>query len=305
MALDLGAIYQRALGSYLGLALGDALGATVEFLPRDEIRKRYGVHRQIVGGGWLDLPAGAVTDDTEMSLALGEAIVARAGFEPRAAAERFAAWLRGGPRDCGHTCRRGIRRFLLDGSVSGAPNAGDGGNGAVMRNLPLVLATLGDPSAFEAQTLAQCHITHHHPYSDGAALALGRMAGALILGEGPAQVEAHARLLRVTHPVFDYAAYDGPAGAYVVETVCTVLRHFFDTQDFESCVVATVNRGDDADTTGALAGMLAGARAGRAGLPERWVRRLDPAIRATIERQTRGLLALSPMFSMHGGQAIR
>lgn len=297
MGPDLSEVTERALGAYLGFALGDALGVTLEFVSRREIEARHAVHREIVGGGWLGLSPGEVSDDTEMSLALGEAILANAGFQARAAAEGFAAWLRGGPRDCGRTCRRGIQRFLLDGSVCAPPNPTDAGNGALMRNLPLVLATLGDPALFEAQTIAQCHITHHHPYSDAAALALGRMTASLILGEPHSVVQSHARGLSAEHPVFRYSDYDGRASAYVVETACTVLRHFFEQTDFEACVVTTVNRGDDADTTGALAGMLAGARAGRAALPARWLERLDPAIRAAIERQTRNLLELSPLYS--------
>jgi ADP-ribosyl-[dinitrogen reductase] hydrolase len=73
-----GAILARAEAAYLGLALGDALGATVEFMTPREIAHHYGVHREIVGGGWLKLKAGQVTDDTGMSLALGEAILAHA-----------------------------------------------------------------------------------------------------------------------------------------------------------------------------------------------------------------------------------
>ena len=68
-------LYDRALGAYLGLAVGDALGATVEFMLPREIRYQYGVHRDIIGGGWLKLKAGRVTDDTEMSLALGRALM--------------------------------------------------------------------------------------------------------------------------------------------------------------------------------------------------------------------------------------
>ena len=88
--VDLGAVFERALGAYLGLALGDALGATLEFLSPEEVAARHGVHRQIIGGGWLDLPRGAVTHDTELSLALGVAILARAGFTLREAADAFA-----------------------------------------------------------------------------------------------------------------------------------------------------------------------------------------------------------------------
>jgi len=63
-------LHARALGAYLGLAVGDALGATVEFMLPNEIKYQFGTHRDIIGGGWLKLKAGSVTDDTEMALAL-------------------------------------------------------------------------------------------------------------------------------------------------------------------------------------------------------------------------------------------
>jgi hypothetical protein len=72
-------VLARAEAAYLGLALGDALGATVEFMTPREIAHHFGVHREIVGGGWLKLRPGQVTDDTGMSLALGEAILANGG----------------------------------------------------------------------------------------------------------------------------------------------------------------------------------------------------------------------------------
>ena len=246
------------------------------------------------------MPRGAVTDDTEMSLALGNAICKRAGFNLEAVANAFAAWLRSGPRDCGHTCRRGIRNFLLKGELCVEPSESQAGNGALMRNLPVILATLGDSGARERHSLAQAHLTHFHHYSDAAILALGEMVSGLILGLPASEIEAAARGLVAAHPVFAHDGYSGPAGGYVVETVCTVLHCFFDELDYEACVVRTVNRGGDADTTGAIAGMLAGARSGAKSLPSRWLRRLEAPVRQEIERQSRALLALSPAFSAFG-----
>lgn len=156
-------IRRRSLGAYLGFAVGDALGATVEFMTPREIGALYGVHREIVGGGWLKLKPGQVTDDTQMALALGESILAGGGFEARTAAEAFAAWLKSKPVDVGATCRRGIRRFIMDGSLEAPFNEGDAGNGACMRNLPVALATLGDEQALANWTIAQCRLTHNHP----------------------------------------------------------------------------------------------------------------------------------------------
>lgn len=300
-----GALFDRALGAYLGLAIGDALGATVEFMHPREIQACHGVHRDIVGGGWLRLARGQVTDDTTLSLALGDALlrggaagIARLGTHGdhtlvHTIGQGFADWLRARPVDCGHTCRRGILRFLHEGSLQGPPNAGDGGNGALMRNLPVALATLGDDAAFLRVSLAQARLTHHHPLSDAAVIGVGHLLRAALAGEAPAAWHQRLRDWVATVPAFRFTPYPGRATAYVVDTVQTVLHFASAHDDFETALIATVNQGDDADTTGALVGMLAGARCGAARLPARWLHRLQPATVRAITDQTSGLLALA------------
>ncbi|BBL59538.1 ADP-ribosyl-[dinitrogen reductase] hydrolase [Methylomonas koyamae] len=286
-------ISNRALGAYLGFACGDALGATVEFMSPQRIQKRYGVHRDIVGGGWLGLEPGQVTDDTQMCLALGQAIIGNQGWNLSAVAENFLAWLESGPVDVGNTCRRGILRFRDRGELSGDPRDDEAGNGACMRNLPVVLATLRRPELFELWSLQQSRITHHHPLSDAGTLALGRIAGLLIDGQDAAACREVADGLVGRFAEFAYDPYPGRASGYIVDTVQTVLHHFFNSDSVESCLVATVNQGGDADTTGALAGMLAGAKYGVDDIPQRWLHRLDSAVAAQIRSQTDALLRLS------------
>ena len=174
----------RALAAFLGFAVGDALGATVEFMTKREIAAQYGVHRRMIGGGWLRLAPGQVTDDTEMALALGRSLVRWGGLDVRDICEEFAAWLKAVPRDVGNTCRRGIRRYITQGTLEGPFFEGDAGNGAAMRILPVALATLGHPDQAAEWSRAQCHITHHHPLSDGAALLLAEMLHGLLAGRG-------------------------------------------------------------------------------------------------------------------------
>jgi ADP-ribosyl-[dinitrogen reductase] hydrolase len=97
--------------------------------------------------------------------------------------------------------------------------------------------------------------------------------------------------------VFRFSPYRDRATAYVVDTVQTVLHFFTLHQGFEAAMVATVNQGDDADTTGALLGMLAGARCGASGLPPRWLDRLQGTTVQAITQQTRGLLDLAHAFN--------
>ncbi|MBI1174039.1 MAG: ADP-ribosyl-[dinitrogen reductase] hydrolase [Sideroxydans sp.] len=284
--------YDRALGAYLGVAVGDALGATVEFMLPREIRHLYGVHCEIVGGGWLKLKPGRVTDDTEMSLALGGALIAAGGWDAYAVADAFVAWLKSKPVDVGNTCRRGIQRYMMVRSLSGPVSESDGGNGALMRISPLVLATLNDDMAFRRQALEQAHITHNHPLSDIATLVLGEMARMLINGGGIKECRVLANALLTEYPRFRFDPYPGRASGYIVDTVQTVLHHFFHGDSFESCVVATVNCGEDADTTGAIVGMLAGALYGASAIPVRWLDKLDPGVVTEIRQQVDGLLEL-------------
>ncbi len=287
-------IHDRALAAFLGLAIGDALGATTEFMTRGEIRAAHGVHRDIVGGGWLRLKPGRVTDDTEMSLALARSLVRRGGLDLPDLCGEFAAWLRNGPIDVGNTCRRGIRRFITHGTVAGPFAEGDAGNGAAMRVLPVALASLGDDARARDWTIAQARITHHHPLSDAACLTLVAMVRALVGGADRAAVRPIADALVAAHPNFAFTPWRGLSSAYVVDTLQTVFDVFFTTGDFETCLVETVNRGGDADTTGAIVGMLAGAAHGIAAIPRRWSKVLDRTVRTEIEALVPALLALSP-----------
>jgi ADP-ribosyl-[dinitrogen reductase] hydrolase len=288
-------ILDRSLAAYLGLAIGDALGATVEFMTKSEIASSYGVHRTMSGGGWLRLKPGQVTDDTQMALALGRSLGRRGTCDLRDICEEFAGWLRTGPIDVGNTCRRGISRYIVQHTLEAPPSDGDGGNGAAMRVVPIALATLGRPDAAKAWTLGQCHITHHHPLSDAAALALVEMTQALIAGGEQSNIRPYADRLQGDFPAFRFEPYPGLSSGYVVETLQTVLHFYFATGSFADCLIATVNQGGDADTTGAIAGMLAGARYGLGALPRAWLDRLDRKVVAEIKTQVPQLLGLAAL----------
>lgn len=285
-------LYDRALGAYIGFAIGDALGATVEFMTPREIAHEYGIHRHIIGGGWLHLPAGEITDDTTMSLALGRAILSRSNWSLRVVADHWVQWLMDRPVDCGNTCRRGLRRYMGDGSLQGPMNEGDAGNGAAMRNLPVVLATLYDDVSFEAWSLQQAHVTHNHLLSDAATLCLGHITRGWLLNpaQGESLQQAHIERLLSQYPVFRFDPYPGRASAFVVDTLQTVLYHITHARNFEHCLVNVVNCGEDADTTAALAGMIAGARWGMKSIPKRWLKAMKTDVVLQIEEQVDGLL---------------
>lgn len=285
----------RGIAAYLGLAVGDALGATVEFMTPAEIRHEHGTHHNITGGGWLKLKAGEVTDDTEMSLVLGDAILSTGRVEAVSIAEAFSQWMRGKPRDIGNTVRRGIVQYRRTGQTEMSESEHDAGNGACMRCLPVAIATLyqGLP-ARQAASRLQAHLTHNNPLSDAGTECILHMTQAAMLGEPLAELERLALDLVQRYPVFAYhkTRRDNPSG-YIVDTLQAVFQALFATDSFETALVEVVNRGGDADTTGAILGMVAGAYYGLDSIPPRWLHRLDPNIRTRCTEQASALYQLA------------
>ena len=284
----------RGIAAYLGLAIGDALGATVEFMTPNEIRQQHGVHSEIIGGGWLRLKAGRVTDDTTMSLALGESILAAGGVDATAAARAFDAWMRAKPVDIGNTVRRNLITFRKTGNPQAPASEHDAGNGAAMRVLPIALACYGQPEKSSIfANRAQAHVTHHNTLSDAACETLILMVQDFLAGRDAVDVERQrVEKLVSQYPVFAYdkKRCDNPSG-YIVDTMQAVLQSFFATETFEDCLLDVVNRGGDADTTGAIAGMLAGARYGKEAIPKRWLKALDEKTSSQCANQALALLA--------------
>lgn len=286
---------QRAIAAYLGLAIGDALGATVEFMTPAEIRHEYGTHKNMIGGGWLKLKAGEITDDTEMSLALGKAILAAGKVDPTNVAEAFSQWMRGKPKDIGNTVRRGIVQFRRTRQTAMPESEHDAGNGACMRCLPVALATLRlSWTQVQSASRLQAHTTHNNPVSDAGTECILQMVQAAILGEPLTELELLAHELAARYPVFEYRQRrrDNPSG-YIVDTLQAVFQALFSTNSFETALVEVVNRGGDADTTGAILGMVAGALYGLEGIPTRWLDRLDANIRTQCTQQARALYQLA------------
>lgn len=284
-----------SVAAYLGLAIGDALGATVEFMTAKEISTQYGVHNNIIGGGWLRLPAGKVTDDTSMSLALGRTLIEKQRINPYDIAHSFSAWLKSKPVDIGNTVRRGIQYFRTTNDPAAPENEYAAGNGACMRCLPVAIATLDKPHDVVAQaTYYQSHVTHNNHLSDAGTQCVIDMVQLALQGEKLSSLFSGpvAHLIEL-HPEFDFhAQHITNPGGYIVETLQAVFQSLSSTDSFEDCLVDVVNRGGDADTTGAIAGMIAGAIYGVNNIPKRWLKQLDPDIAMQCETQARTLFQL-------------
>ncbi|MDR3413804.1 MAG: ADP-ribosyl-[dinitrogen reductase] hydrolase [Formivibrio sp.] len=289
----------RANAAMLGVALGDALGATLEFMTPSEIRHQFGLHHEIIGGGWLHLKPGQITDDTGMMLALSDAILQNNGqVIPLACAKAFDGWMRNRPVDIGNTVRRGIVHFRLSGQTAVQPSVEAAGNGALMRCLPVILATFGaDETETMAAWQAQAHVTHNNALSDLSGALFMQLIHAALAGASKRQLlNEVAHPFAKAHPEFTFRPKrrDYPSG-YVIDTVQAVLQAFFDTDSFDECLVEVVNRGGDSDTTGAIAGMLAGAHYGLGAIPARWLKQLDPHIRERCTSEGEKLLPRSQL----------
>jgi ADP-ribosyl-[dinitrogen reductase] hydrolase len=114
-----------------------------------------------------------------------------------------------------------------------------------------------------------------------------------LLGADRFALHGIARELVAQHSNFRFKDYSGRASGYVVETLQTVLHFLFTTGSFEECLVGVVNQGGDADTTGAIAGMIAGALYGEAAIPAVWLNRLDPMVRREVEAAAEALVRQS------------
>lgn len=281
---------ERAQASFIGMAIGDALGATVEFMTPTEIRAKHGVHQELIGGGWLKLKPGQVTDDTEMALCIARAVVESGQWDLSRIADTFSVWLKSHPVDCGDTCRRGIRRYMLHGTLQSPVNQWDAGNGGLMRLLPAVLFAWPDEEKMADYVLAQARITHNHPLSDAACRSMGTMLLLALSGAGKTRLIREADRLVTEFPSFRFHPYPGLSTGYVVDTMQTVLHYFCAGKNFADCLIRTVNQGGDADTTGAICGMLAGAYYGLEGIPQRWVRRMNPRLLDELKQLARTLI---------------
>ncbi|NJD91386.1 MAG: ADP-ribosyl-[dinitrogen reductase] hydrolase [Geobacter sp.] len=289
-------LLSRGRAVLLGGAVGDALGAPLEFMTAGEIQVKYGRLDEMVGGGWLRLRPGQVTDDTEMTLCVARGIRAAGEWDLRTIAMEFAGWLKSKPIDVGDTCRRGIRNFMLKGALATPLNEWDAGNGALMRMGPVALLPLGDAPLLQLCSLELAHLTHNNPLSDAACATYGRMVQLAMQGASKNRLRREADSLVAAFPTFRFDPYPGLATGYVVDTLQTVCHYFFRSRSFEECVVTTVNQGGDADTTGAIAGGLAGAYYGLQEIPRRWLKKLDRQVAYELGELAVTLLQLSPRF---------
>lgn len=287
-------LHDRYPGCVLGLATGDALGTTLEFSPPGSFTPI----DDMVGGGPFHLKSGEWTDDTSMALCLAESLIERPTFDPIDQLDRYVRWWHKGHLssngrcfDIGGTIKAALMRFeRAREPYCGLTDLDSAGNGSLMRLAPVPMRYAQDPIAAIERSGASSRTTHGAQAAvDACRYFSGLIVGALngaskeeLLSSRFAPVPRYW-LDHPLHPAIDDVARGSfkrkqpPAikgTGYVVNSLEAALWAFYRSDSFrEGCLLA-VNLGDDADTTGAVHGQLAGAYYGADQIPIEWRERL-------------------------------
>ncbi len=271
----------RAKGCLLGLAIGDAVGTTLEFLPRD----RSHVH-DLVGGGPFKLDAGEWTDDTSMALCLADTYLAKNGFDYQDFAERLCRWYKSGENshnrrcfDIGNATREALEGFLAKGLAwYGNDDPSTAGNGSIIRLAPTAIFGRHSLLATWRQSAGQSRCTHRAMEAVSCCELLGAQLHLAL--NGADKEEALAAKVRPLFPrplLINAGEYKRKSreqirsSGYVVDTLEAALWAVWNTDNFRDAILLAANLGDDADSVAATAGQIAGALYGVSGMPEEWV----------------------------------
>ncbi|MYL25122.1 ADP-ribosylglycohydrolase family protein [Halomonas alkaliantarctica] len=273
----------RYRGALLGLAVGDALGTTLEFQARD----RYPLHTEMRGGGVFHVAPGEWTDDTAMALCLADSLMSRQAFDPHDQLTRYVRWWREGYMACQGQCidigmatQDALHRFeRTQDRNAGSTEAHRSGNGGIMRLAPAVMVAKSEAQAVTF-AIESSRTTHASPDCLDAAALLGTLLWRLLQGEPLRHVLAHmpalpARgdsILAIQAGLFrELPREDVVSSGYVIDTLEAALWCCWHADSLEKALILAANLGDDADTVAAVTGQLAGAAWGADQIPARWM----------------------------------
>lgn len=280
------AMQDRYRGALAGLACGDAIGTTAEF----QARGTFAVLTDMVGGGPFDLKPGEWTDDTSMALCLAHSLLYRQGFDPVDQMNRYCNWYNWGYMsstgecfDIGNTTAQALRRYLDNQDpFAGSTDAASAGNGGLMRLAPVPMSYADDETAVFRYAGDSTRTTHGAQEAIECSRLFGlQLCAALHGGSKEAILSVaypeplSARVASIANRDF----LDKPAGqikgsGYCVQSLEAALWCFWHTASFKDAVLKAANLGDDADTTAAICGQLAGACYGVQEIPEAWMAKL-------------------------------
>lgn len=277
----------HARATLLGLAIGDAVGTTLEFRTRGTFEPL----TDMIGGGPFALEPGEWTDDTSMALCLAASLLETGRFDPTDQMRRYCRWRDEGYMssngrcfDIGNTVGTALQKFTFEGeSFAGSTHPRSAGNGSIMRLAPVVLFYYPDHHRAIEQAAESSRTTHGAAEClDACRLMAAILCRALdgeskknvVLGSatsfsGEPAIESIARGSYTRKPLEEIRG-----SGYVVESLEAALWCFWQTESFEEATLRAANLGYDADTTAAVCGQIAGAYYGEVGIPEHWLERL-------------------------------
>jgi ADP-ribosyl-[dinitrogen reductase] hydrolase len=299
-------LHDRYVGTLLGLACGDALGGPVEFVKRDEIEARFpnGVS-EFIGGGWLRLAPGEVTDDTQQALILAESLTT-SGLDLDRFAAGLIAWFRGNPKDVGNTTRIALEALAagtapLEAGALALATRGErsaAANGAVMRCAPVALRFRRDTSRLVRDSLDSARVTHAEARASWGTVAVNQAIVHLLEGGATAKAAAAAvvgipnrEVCEAVRSAAGRRGHEVRSGGFVLETIGASFWSLLNAGSAREAIEMAVALGDDADSTGAVTGALAGAAYGVSALPTAWVETVQ--FRERLVSEAVRLLALS------------
>ncbi len=299
----------RALGAFLGLAVGDAVGTTLEFRRRDAQPRV----EDMEGGGPFGLPPGHWTDDTSMALALADSLAAAGALDCRDLMDRFVRWRQHGDYSCrghcfdiGNTTRASLDRYLRTRDpLAGSTDPGSAGNGSLMRLAPVALRFWHDRPRLIASAAEQSRTTHGAEEAVDACQAFAALLADAIAGspradllaprgfEGApavAQIMAGSWRGRPRNTIH--------SSGYVIHTLEAAIWSVARTGNFRNAVLLAANLADDADTVAAVTGQLAGALYGLSAIPDGWLAKL--AWRDRLQEAGQQILADPSVSDLEG-----
>ncbi len=279
----------RFRGCLAGLAVGDALGTSLEFRPPGS----FSPLGDMIGGGPFNLDPGQWTDDTSMALCLAASLIECKGMDLTDQMQRYVRWFRDGYLsstgvcfDIGNTVRSALIKFERTGNpLSGSTDLYSAGNGSIMRLAPVPMFYAQNAAAAIQNSANSSKTTHGTRTAVDACRYLGALiSGALnaidkeillsdtyYVGQEPL-IEEIEQIARGSYKEKEPPEIKGTG--YVVHSLEAALWAFAGSETFESGCLKAVNLGDDADTTGAVYGQLAGAYYGETGIPAGWLSKL-------------------------------
>lgn len=265
-------IKDKLKGALYAAALGDAMGATTELMNEDEIKEKYGVVDDLIGGGWLCLKAGKVTDDTKMSLCIMRVLM-KIGIEKlknidlnvfkKDVTDEFLNWFDTNPKDIGKQCKSALSFYKRTNKYIEVDDSALG-NGSLMRALPCALLNIENSYALN---VAQGEITHNNKVCSDILIKYTDIIKNNIFSK---DIKLEKRKLLK------------PSG-YIVNTFNNAI-YFASKKTFRECILSSVNHGGDADTISSIASSICASRVGFSVIDKKWIDKLDVDVKKVLDK---------------------